>query len=83
MQVEQFASQKMEIKIPKLAIIAGNGNIPFYLLEECERKGRDYCLIIIEGHGKELAKPKLGCGFLQTVCSVGNLGVYPVAKAIN
>ena len=45
----------MEIKTPKLAIIAGNGNIPFYLLEECEKKGRDYCLIIIEGHGKELA----------------------------
>ena len=41
----------MEIKIPKLAIIAGNGNIPFYLLEECERRGKDYCLIIIEGHG--------------------------------
>ena len=45
----------MEIKTPKLAIIAGNGNIPFYLLDECEKKGRDYCLIIIEGHGKELA----------------------------
>jgi len=50
-----FASQKMEIKTPKLAIIAGNGNIPFYLLEECERQGKDYCLIIIEGHGQELA----------------------------
>ena len=45
----------MEIKTSKLAIIAGNGNIPFYLLDECEKKGRDYCLIIIEGHGKELA----------------------------
>jgi len=26
----------METKIPKLAIIAGNGGIPFYLIEECK-----------------------------------------------
>ena len=54
MQVEQFANQGMEIKIPKLAIIAGNGSIPFYLVEECKKIGRDYCLIVIEGHAKEL-----------------------------
>ena len=41
MQVAQFASQKMETKVPKLAIIAGNGSIPFYLIEECENKGRE------------------------------------------
>ena len=56
MQVAQFASQKMETKIPKLAIIAGNGSIPFYLVEECENKGREYCLIIIDGHAKELSE---------------------------
>ena len=56
MQVAQFASQKMETKIPKLAIIAGNGSIPFYLVEECKTKGREYCLIIIDGHGKELSE---------------------------
>ena len=52
----QSANLKMEIKIPKLAIIAGNGSIPFYLIEECKKIGREYCLIIIEGHGKELSE---------------------------
>ena len=56
MQVVQSANLKMEIKIPKLAIIAGNGSIPFYLIEECNKIGREYCLIIIEGHGKELSE---------------------------
>ena len=56
MQVVQSANLKMEIKIPKLAIIAGNGSIPFYLIEECKKIGREYCLIIIEGHGKELSE---------------------------
>ena len=46
----------METKIPKLAIIAGNGSIPFYLVEECKNKGREYCLIIIDGHAKELSE---------------------------
>jgi UDP-2,3-diacylglucosamine hydrolase len=52
----QSANLKMETKIPKLAIIAGNGSIPFYLIEECNKIGREYCLIIIEGHGKELSE---------------------------
>ncbi len=56
MQVAQFASQKMETKVTKLAIIAGNGSIPFYLIEECENKGREYCLIIIDGHAKKLSE---------------------------
>ena len=56
MQVVQSANLKMETKIPKLAIIAGNGSIPFYLIEECKKIGREYCLIIIEGHGKELSE---------------------------
>jgi len=56
MQVVQSANLKMETKIPKLAIIAGNGSIPFYLIEECNKIGREYCLIIIEGHGKELSE---------------------------
>ena len=60
----------MEIKIPKLAIIAGNGNIPFYLVEECERRGRDYCLIIIEGHGQELAK-KYKADFTVSLSKMG------------
>ena len=60
----------MEIKTPKLAIIAGNGNIPFYLLEECERKGRDYCLIIIEGHGKELSD-KYNVDFTVSLSKIG------------
>lgn len=55
MQVELFANQKMETKITKLAIIAGNGIIPFYLIEECEKKGLKYSLILIDGHGKKLA----------------------------
>jgi len=46
----------METKIPKLAIIAGNGSIPFYLVEECKNKGREYCLIIIDGHAKKLSE---------------------------
>ena len=50
------ANPKMQIKLPKLAIIAGNGSIPFYLVEECKNIGREYCLIIINGHAKELSK---------------------------
>ena len=56
MQVAQFANQKMETKITKLAIIAGNGSIPFYLVDECKNKGQDYCLIVIDGHAKELSE---------------------------
>jgi len=44
----------METKITKLAIIAGNGSIPFYLIEECEKKAIKYSLILIDGHGSKL-----------------------------
>ena len=70
MQVAQFASQKMEIKIPKLAIIAGNGSIPFYLVEECKTKDREYCLIIIDGHGKELSE-KYKPDFIVSLSKMG------------
>ena len=60
----------MEIKIPKLAIIAGNGSIPFYLVEECENKGREYCLIVIDGHGKELSE-KYKPDFIVSLSKMG------------
>ena len=56
MQVVLSVNPEMETKIPKLAIIAGNGGIPFYLIEECKNLGREYCLIIIDGHAEELSK---------------------------
>ena len=74
MQVAQFASQKMEIKTPKIAIIAGNGSIPFYLVEECINQNREYCLIIIEDHGKELLE-KYNPDFIVSLSKMG--------KAIN
>ena len=75
MQVAQFASQKMETKIPKLAIIAGNGSIPFYLVEECKTKGREYCLIIIDGHGKELSE-KYKPDFIVSLSKMGKAIKY-------
>ena len=52
----QFANQKMEIKIRKLAIIAGDGDIPIKLVSECIKQKMNYVLILIEGHGKDLKK---------------------------
>tara|TARA_B100000686_G_scaffold355327_1_gene472718 strand:- start:7329 stop:8147 length:819 start_codon:yes stop_codon:yes gene_type:complete len=46
----------METKIRKLAIIAGDGDIPIKLVAECIKKNINYVLILIEGHGKDLKK---------------------------
>ena len=75
MQVVQSANLKMEIKIPKLAIIAGNGSIPFYLIEECKKIGREYCLIIIEGHGKELSE-KYDPDYIVSLSKMGRAVKY-------
>ena len=56
MQVAQFASQKMETKVPKLAIIAGNGSIPFYLIEECEN---NWCYVSTENFRGWIVKDNL------------------------
>ena len=71
----QSANLKMEIKIPKLAIIAGNGSIPFYLIEECKKVGREYCLIIIEGHGKELSE-KYDPDYIVSLSKMGRAVKY-------
>jgi len=71
----QSANLKMEIKIPKLAIIAGNGSIPFYLIEECKKIGREYCLIIIEGHGKELSV-KYNPDYIVSLAKMGRAVKY-------
>ncbi|MDB3954810.1 UDP-2,3-diacylglucosamine diphosphatase LpxI [Alphaproteobacteria bacterium] len=71
----QSANLKMEIKIPKLAIIAGNGSIPFYLIEECNKIGREYCLIIIEGHGKELSE-KYDPDYIVSLSKMGRAVKY-------
>lgn len=52
----QFANLKMETKIRKLAIIAGDGDIPIKLVSECKKQKINYVLILIEGHGKDLKK---------------------------
>ncbi len=75
MQVVQSANLKMETKIPKLAIIAGNGSIPFYLIEECNKIGREYCLIIIEGHGKELSE-KYDPDYIVSLSKMGRAVKY-------
>ena len=75
MQVVQSANLKMETKIPKLAIIAGNGSIPFYLIEECKKIGREYCLIIIEGHGKELSV-KYNPDYIVSLAKMGRAVKY-------
>ena len=75
MQVVQSANLKMETKIPKLAIIAGNGSIPFYLIEECKKIGRAYCLIIIEGHGKELSE-KYDPDYIVSLSKMGRAVKY-------
>ena len=75
MQVVQSANLKMETKIPKLAIIAGNGSIPFYLIEECKKVGREYCLIIIEGHGKELSE-KYDPDYIVSLSKMGRAVKY-------
>ena len=71
----QSANLKMETKIPKLAIIAGNGSIPFYLIEECNKIGREYCLIIIEGHGKELSV-KYNPDYIVSLAKMGRAVKY-------
>jgi len=65
----------METKIPKLAIIAGNGSIPFYLIEECNNIGREYCLIIIEGHGKKLSE-KYNPDYVVSLSKMGRAVKY-------
>ncbi len=64
----------MEIKSSKIAIIAGNGSIPFYLIKECIKQKREYCLIIIDGHGKKLSE-KFKPDFIVSLAKMG--------KAIN
>ena len=75
MQVVQSANLKMGTKIPKLAIIAGNGSIPFYLIEECKKIGREYCLILIEGHGKELSE-KYNPDYVVSLSKMGRAVKY-------
>ena len=81
MQVVQSANLKMETKIPKLAIIAGNGSIPFYLIEECKKIGREYCLIIIEGHGKELSE-KYDPDYIVSLSKMGRAVKYVKSMGI-
>ena len=52
----QFASQRMEIKIRKLGIIAGDGDLPIQIINECKRQKKDFIVILINGHGKEISK---------------------------
>ena len=70
MLVVLSANPETGIKIPKLAIIAGNGSIPFYLIEECRSIGREYCLIIIDGHAKELSE-KYQPDFIVSLSKMG------------
>ena len=71
----QYANPKMGTKIPKLAIIAGNGSIPFYLIDECNNIGREYCLIIIEGHAKELSE-KYNPDYIVSLTKMGRAVNY-------
>jgi DUF1009 family protein len=75
MLVVQSANLKTGTKIPKLAIIAGNGSIPFYLIKECKNIGREYCLIIIEGHGKELSE-KYNPDYIVSLTKMGRAVKY-------
>ena len=52
----QSVSQKMELKIRKLAIIAGDGNLPIELINECEKQNKIFFVIIINGHGQKISK---------------------------
>ena len=47
---------KMELKIRKLAIIAGDGNLPIELINECEKQNKIFFVIIINGHGQKISK---------------------------
>ena len=75
MQVVPSANLKTGTKIPKIAIIAGNGSIPFYLIEEFKNIGREYCLIIIEGHGKELSE-QYNPDFIVSLSKMGRAVKY-------
>ena len=75
MLVVQSANLKTGTKIPKLAIIAGNGSIPFYLIKECKNIGREYCLIIIEGHAKELSE-KYNPDYIVSLTKMGRAVKY-------
>ena len=52
----QFASQRMEIKIRKLGIIAGDGDLPIQIINECKKQKKDFVVILINGHGTEISK---------------------------
>ena len=52
----QFASQRMEIKIRKLGIIAGDGDLPIQIINECKKQKEDFVVILINGHGTEISK---------------------------
>jgi DUF1009 family protein len=43
----------MEIKVRKVAIIAGDGDIPIQLIDECIKQKREYLILVIKGHGND------------------------------
>ena len=49
----QSANPKMVQKLSKIAIIAGNGDLPVRVIEKCKQQGRPYFLVIIKDHGKD------------------------------
>jgi len=72
----------MEIKVRKVAIIAGDGDIPIQLIDECIKQRREYLIIVIKGHGNELLK-KYNSDFDLSLSKIGKAIKFARSKDVN
>jgi len=77
----QSANQKMEIKARKVAIIAGDGDIPIQLIDECIKQKREYLILVIIGHGSELMK-KYNSDFDFSLSKIGKAIKFARSKDV-
>ena len=57
-------------KSSKIAIVAGNGDLPILVIEKCIQLGKPYFLIIIKDHG-EYTMNKFKCDYTLKLNQIG------------
>ena len=57
-------------KSSKIAIVAGNGDLPILVIEKCIQLGKPYFLIIIKDHGEDTMN-KFKCDYILKLNQIG------------
>ena len=66
----QSVNPKMVQKSSKIAIVAGNGDLPALVIEKCIQLGKPYFLIIIKDHGEDTMN-KFKCDYILKLNQIG------------